>query len=183
MSTLKEALDGFRVASLTRRVAERFATEFPTEKARKKYLQDHPDADPKNHTVKKDEGGGGKKSELYKHSESGKKHYDAIAREAKKVRNLDGEKAQEALQKVTNSGNALHDVAVQVHKKLQGLKGNAASDEFGHLKKSLGKLEEALESAKDGSMPGFSASKVLEAAEDVHGDLHRIGALSLSGSV
>jgi soluble cytochrome b562 len=34
-------------------------TEFPTEKARKNYLREHPDADPSNHTVKKNQGGAG----------------------------------------------------------------------------------------------------------------------------
>jgi soluble cytochrome b562 len=34
--------------------------EFPSEKARKDYLREHPDADPSNHTVKKNQGGGGK---------------------------------------------------------------------------------------------------------------------------
>jgi hypothetical protein len=37
------------------RVANRFAMEFPTEKAKAKYLKDHPDADKSKHTVKKDE--------------------------------------------------------------------------------------------------------------------------------
>jgi len=35
--------------------AVRLAMEFPTEEARKKYLQEHPKADPKKHTVKKEE--------------------------------------------------------------------------------------------------------------------------------
>jgi hypothetical protein len=34
--------------------------EFPSEKARKDYLREHPDADPSNHTVKKNQGGAGK---------------------------------------------------------------------------------------------------------------------------
>jgi len=39
---------------ITARVVERYkeATEFPTEDAKRKYLRDHPDADPRNHTVK-----------------------------------------------------------------------------------------------------------------------------------
>jgi hypothetical protein len=41
-------------AILVNRVASRFAMEFPTEDARKKYLKDHPGADPSKHTVKKD---------------------------------------------------------------------------------------------------------------------------------
>lgn len=36
----------------------RVAMEHPSEEARKKYLKEHPKADPKNHTVKKPSGGG-----------------------------------------------------------------------------------------------------------------------------
>lgn len=45
--------------TLSNRVVARFvlATEHPSEEARKDYLKDHPGADPKNHTVKKDDGG------------------------------------------------------------------------------------------------------------------------------
>jgi len=45
------------------RFCERFSTEFDTEEALKKYLKDHPDADPSNHSVKKSEGEGKKKEE------------------------------------------------------------------------------------------------------------------------
>jgi hypothetical protein len=43
------------LVDLADRVSERgiLATEFPTENALKKYLKEHPDADPKNHSVKK----------------------------------------------------------------------------------------------------------------------------------
>lgn len=53
MSEIRE----FKDAILARSVIGRFveAREFGTEEARKQYLHDHPDADPKNHTVKKHE--------------------------------------------------------------------------------------------------------------------------------
>jgi flagellar motor protein MotB len=41
----------------------RLAMEFPTEEARKQYLKDHPNADPKKHTVKDDDGDEGGKGE------------------------------------------------------------------------------------------------------------------------
>ena len=48
-----------KTASLLRIVAQfqRDATEFPTQEALQKYMKDHPGADPKNHSVKKDEKG------------------------------------------------------------------------------------------------------------------------------
>lgn len=51
--------------SVTNRVVARFmlATEHPSEEARRDYLKNHPGADPKNHTVKKDDGGGKKAPE------------------------------------------------------------------------------------------------------------------------
>jgi DNA polymerase III gamma/tau subunit len=52
-------LRSFEDAVIIRNVVARTkaAMEFPTEKARKDYLREHPDADPKNHTVKKQTGG------------------------------------------------------------------------------------------------------------------------------
>jgi len=51
----------FENALLADRVASRFATEFPTDEALKKYLKEHPDADRSNHSVKKSEKGDGAK--------------------------------------------------------------------------------------------------------------------------
>lgn len=62
MTDLKAAVIDFQQALLKRRVASRFAErhgmEHPSDDARKQYLKDHPNADPKNHTVKKTDGGG-----------------------------------------------------------------------------------------------------------------------------
>jgi len=41
------------VDRVVRRYAARWATEFPSEEALKKYLREHPDADKSKHTVKK----------------------------------------------------------------------------------------------------------------------------------
>lgn len=57
-------LQDFKDALLATKVAGRFAAEAPvameftSPEAMKKYLEDHPGADPANHSVKKDEGGG-----------------------------------------------------------------------------------------------------------------------------
>jgi hypothetical protein len=55
-------LRSFQDAVIVRNVVARArsAMEFPSEKARKNYLREHPDADPSNHTVKKNQGGAGK---------------------------------------------------------------------------------------------------------------------------
>ncbi len=59
---MKDVVAAFQQALLTHRVTSRFveAKEFPSEEARKKYMQDHPQADPKKHTVK-EPGSKGKK--------------------------------------------------------------------------------------------------------------------------
>jgi hypothetical protein len=44
----------------------RVAIEFDTKEALEKYLKDHPDADPKNHSLKKEEGGGKEKEQKVK---------------------------------------------------------------------------------------------------------------------
>lgn len=61
------------VDPLARRVfvkfTDRVGKEFPSDEALKKYLHEHPDADPKNHSVKKDDDkgeGGEKKKPWYK---------------------------------------------------------------------------------------------------------------------
>lgn len=51
------------------------AFEHPSEEARKKYLQEHPKADPKNHTVKQhDDHGGGDEEEKPEHDKSDQEH-------------------------------------------------------------------------------------------------------------
>jgi len=49
-------IQAFETSLLVDRVATRFATEFPTPEALKKYLRDHPDADKSKHSVKKQDG-------------------------------------------------------------------------------------------------------------------------------
>ena len=64
--TAKTALESFEQTLRVRRVAGRFmeAMEFNTPEAMKEYLKDHPNADPKKHSVKKkDEGGAKSKGE------------------------------------------------------------------------------------------------------------------------
>jgi len=51
----------FEHALLVKRVATRFAMEFPTDEALKEYLKEHPDADRSKHSVKKKEEGSSEK--------------------------------------------------------------------------------------------------------------------------
>lgn len=63
MSDLIKAAREFQAAITRRRVVarfvERYGMEHPSEEARKNYLKDHPNAEPRNHTVQKSNGGGG----------------------------------------------------------------------------------------------------------------------------
>lgn len=55
--------DGFITEALAKAKAGKTATEFSSPEALKEYLHDHPDADPKKHTVTKGEEGGGSKDD------------------------------------------------------------------------------------------------------------------------
>jgi len=57
---MRTPVTAFEHALLVKRVATRFATEFDTPEALKKYLHDHPGADKSKHSVKKDNEGGDK---------------------------------------------------------------------------------------------------------------------------
>lgn len=51
---MERSVEDFQEALLVQRVAERFAMEHPTPEARRDHLHEHPNADPKNHTVQSD---------------------------------------------------------------------------------------------------------------------------------
>lgn len=57
---------------MARRVALRYAMEFNTPEALREYLKDHPNADPKNHSVKKHDNGASKEQEAEAKDEKGK---------------------------------------------------------------------------------------------------------------
>jgi len=62
---------------LAHKVARRFmAMEHPSEKAKKKYLQEHPNADPSNHKVKS-QGGEGSHGEAEAEGQKGQARFDA----------------------------------------------------------------------------------------------------------
>jgi hypothetical protein len=183
----KNVVSRFRQVGLVKRVSARFAMEHSSPEALHEYLHEHPNADPKNHRVeKKDQkpssGGDDKSSkEFMRHNQNAEKKLKAISRFAEQAGKQDGPKAKEALNKVHAAGSELHDLGVQLHKKLSAMKSKSADKEFEFMKKSLDKLEKALNDAKDGSSPGFSAREVAEAADELYGDIHRVSALGVSG--
>lgn len=165
------------------------AMEHSSPEARKDYLREHPNADPKNHTVKKDEGGGKSKDkdglspdakEFYRHSQNGEKSIKSISRLTKQLDNVRGEKAQEVFKKVVGESKKLVNEASKVLDKLKGMKGDWAADEHKTMQATIREMESALEDHGDGSMPRFSAGQIQKAAEKLFGDLHRAGALALS---
>ena len=86
------------MSTLSERVVFRhiLAKEFPTEDALKKYLRSHPGADPKKHTVKKQEGGKGGKDEP-SHLDT-KEFKDSLKSVADKL-NMTGQEMADALAK------------------------------------------------------------------------------------
>lgn len=93
------------------------------------------------------------------------------------------EKAKALFAKVMELASGLIDEGVKVHKMIQRYKGKSADFEFKTLAKSLQELEHAYADGQDASMPGFTAGRILDAAEKVHGDVHRAGALALAGGL
>lgn len=173
----------FQDALLTRRVASNFlnrkAIEFPTEEARKKYLHEHPDADPQNHTVKKDTEGQKDngpssfgdpkkyKATLKKQVEVGNKAkaFDRLYKQYDRVehgyKTHDPDKAKEVAGKLHEEAKALHEgvknaveEAEDLLKKVKDHNPEGAPPEWrkaqDHRIKALeGSISKAKESLKD----------------------------------
>lgn len=134
--SLRESVQAFQQASLRRRVAMRYAAEFPSDEARKKYLDAHPKADPSNHTVKND--GGGKTApkenvdaEVAK-AETRSKETDANFKQMqelkKKVDNADEgakKKFNRAYSKLFENGEAAAKTADKLTSKFRAAEGQA----------------------------------------------------------
>lgn len=138
---MSNPLREFQNAILTRKVVARFVErvgmEHPSEEARKTYLKDHPDADPKNHSVKKDKGGGGGSgggaeadvSKAESRSKETTKHFEDMKDLKKKVENADPsakKKFDKAYDKLYESGEAASKAAEKLVKKFDGVKGEQA---------------------------------------------------------
>ena len=138
--TLQDFEDTLIARNLVARVVE--ATEFPTEEARKKYLQSHPKANPANHTVRKN-----KTPTQFKRTD--KTRWDDVLKNTKGLKEL-GEKANKgdeaAKAEVSKRYTALVDhgesMADDAKPLISKLKGNAKLGP--DAKEHLGKLEAAL---------------------------------------
>lgn len=134
-----DPLRNFQDALLKHRVVARFlaktAMEHATPEAMRSYLHDHPDADPKNHKVKKDKGGGGSTGDTSADSskaesrskETGKLH-DEMKSLKSKVENADPsakKKFDRAYDKLHENGEAAAKSAEKLLKKFEGAEGEA----------------------------------------------------------
>jgi uncharacterized phage infection (PIP) family protein YhgE len=150
-------LQAFKTAVLARKIASRYieAMEHATDEARKKYLQGHPKADPKNHTVRH--------KTPQQMGRSDKKRWDSMLSATKGLKEL-GQKAiggdEEATKEVGARFNAIYsggedivkDATPLLRKVEKSKKGNPKVQEHADaLKKALAKWDEMvpkLEKAK-----------------------------------
>ena len=141
---MDQTLQDFEDATITRNLVARVvaATEFPTEEARKKYLQGHPKANPANHTVRKH-----KTPTQFKRTD--KTRWNDVLKNTKDLKAI-GEKAtngdEEAKAEVSkryttlvDHGESFADDAKPLIKKLKG--NPKLSDK---AKEHLGELEKAI---------------------------------------
>lgn len=141
---MDRALQDFENTLIARNLVARVveATEFPTEEARKKYLQSHPKADPSRHTVRKH-----KTPTQFRKTD--KTRWDDVLKNTKGLKEL-GEKAtkgdEEAKAEVSKRYTALVDhgesFADDAKPLVKKLKGNPKLSD--KAKEHLGELEKAI---------------------------------------
>lgn len=157
----KTALIEFQDALIVRSIVARVAMEHSSPSEMKQYLHDHPGADPKDHHVKKQEGGGGagkskgdldegpaqaegKKAEA--RMEDVKKSYSEMRDLKKKVDDgnpVAKKKFERAYDKLLESGEKSHASAMKLLDKY----GDAAKNMSGKEKKGMESALEALGNA------------------------------------
>ena len=173
--TLQDFEDSLITRNLVARVVE--ATEFPTEEAKKKYLQSHPKADPAKHTVRKH-----KTPTQFRRTDKGR--WDDVIKKTKDLKAI-GEKATKgdegAKAEVAKRYTALVDhgesMADDAKPLLSKLKGNAklsddAKDLLGKLEKAVKKwdsISHAAQKAKGRNTEAQlnHANEVMSAASDI----------------
>ena len=138
--TLQDFEDSVIACNVVARVVE--ATEFPTEEARKKYLESHPKANPANHTVRKHK-------TRTQFNRSDKSRWEDVLKNTKDLKAIgekatkgdDAAKAEVAKRYTTpvDHGESMADDAKSLTKKL---KGNAKLSD--KAKEHLGELEKAV---------------------------------------
>lgn len=134
MKVMRELQD-FKDALLARKVAGRFATEFPSEEALKDYLHEHPGADPENHSVKKHEDGGGSKAEAWRSKGSGElkdeadtamDHAGKLREKARKSNSVEDHAA--AAEAYKEAGRAWRDAAAKMDDRIKKAEGSDATN-------------------------------------------------------
>jgi len=137
--SLKEAAQAFEHAALRRRVAMRYAIEFPSEAAKSKYLKEHPDADPSNHTVRKKEPKPKVDlSEAESAASASKSRFDDNKRTFERLKKLkDGKDFDRGYSEIYEAGEKAADAAEKAVKKYEGmldsLRGRAKKEVQGML--------------------------------------------------
>jgi hypothetical protein len=190
---MRTPVQAFEHAILVKRVATRFATEFPTENALKLYLKDHPDADKSKHSVAKGDGGSKSKGEKAKgpdatlaNAEAAKstsrsaetdKHLDEMKGLKKKVDDADHsakKKFDRAYDKLLANGEAAEKAAEKLLKKYDNMSDGLEGDNKEESEAGLKMLEHWLGEWKSTAMDhhrakGELAHKKLQQAEQTHG--------------
>lgn len=114
MPTRRDAAEEFQDVLSARKVAARYAMEHPSDEARKDYLKDHPGADPKNHSVKKDQG-----------SSSGAPLVvnPLLSQMSSMVKKIDGIDAGASKQELKKHVNEISQLGQRVERQLEKLEG------------------------------------------------------------
>lgn len=153
------------------------ATEFPTENARKKYLESHPNADPSKHTVRQHKTPTRQRREDKGRWEDVLKKIDGLKDLGKKAKGGDAEAAQEVSSRyhaLASHGHSIYDESLPLIKKLEGSK-KLSEEGRKHLQKLKGAVDEwkklmpRIEKAKGRNTEAqlSSANSLVAAASDM----------------
>jgi hypothetical protein len=152
------------VSVVVLKVAARYcqAMEFPTEEAKKKYLKEHPDADPSRHSVKKtvkpDTASAASKAES--RGKETDQHFDTMKGLLKKVEDVDssaGKKFDSVYKKLFENGEE----ATKAAKKLLKQLDNADLDEDSQVFAALEMLHNSVRNWESNKLDHVKAGEAL----------------------
>lgn len=159
MSFRRSAVQEFQDALSARKVAQKFAMEHPSDQARKEYLKDHPGADPKNHTVKKDEGGSAGGA-----SPAG----SASAQMSSMIKKIDSIDAGASKQELKKHSDEIGRLGLKLEKQLEKLDGKVDDAKLNRAIEHAQSLSAYSEQLKDAAGDPKKVDKLLG---DVQGEL------------
>lgn len=172
----------FQDALIARRVMTRVAKVHPSESARREYLFDHPNADPKNHSVATDADKGRAKADKDTHNESVKGDVDELNKEKAALKkqlsqgtSLDDPKHEKRLKEIDEKIKGLKK---QPKKEKEPTKAPEKSDrEKAHAQKEIGKAKGDLKDLRVElkGAPDDEKKSVQEDIDDALGVLKRHG--------